>query len=351
MSILRSVNDVVIGKHFYNRFDTEGILPVFDQVIGQDMPTKDGKIVKGGIVPGGIYMINGAAGCGKSTAMMTIADALGQCDHKIAYITSEESEEKLAFDCVERLDLTHFMVGACQDFDSILNAFEESNIKVGFIDSIADVTIPRKTLRAAGKRRDEYLCERLKAFKSKGITLFLINHLTKAGDYKGSSKILHSIDVMMWLVHADADYYSSDMREFYCTKNRYGPTNVRAVIPFSLEGYNFEENYYQEIEEQPQVNKHEQKRRARIESLKTYFQEGNDHFTMDDHEEFGMKRAAFSAFIKDMEEREIVGRDGKDGRKVKYVLSIPLDSEEVEEQLDFEDMCESIVASIPKDAS
>jgi hypothetical protein len=322
--MLKQVSDVVIGDEYYNRFDTEGVLPAFDELIGGDMTTKDGEVIKGGLIAGGIYMINGAAGCGKSTAMMTIADALGQCGHRTAYVTAEEDDAKLAFDCVERLDLHHFMIGEERDFETILQSFVDNKIKVGFIDSIAEVKVPRKTLRAAGMRRDEFIADRLKKFKKHGITLFLINHLTKSGDYKGSSSILHDIDVMLWLVHADQEIYSEDKRDMYASKNRFGRTNHHVVVSFDTDGYDFSENHWVEGAQnvvQSKANKHDLKRRLRIENLKKWFADGNPHFTIDDHESFDMRRAAFAAFVKEMEGKDIVTRSGKDGRKILYTLS------------------------------
>ena len=97
------------------------------------------RVLGGGLVPGGVVLIGGDPGIGKSTLLLQASAALGAA-HRTLYITGEESVEQVALRA-QRLGLVNAQVELLAEvqLEAIVGAINSSGPEVVVIDSIQTV--------------------------------------------------------------------------------------------------------------------------------------------------------------------------------------------------------------------
>ena len=97
------------------------------------------RVLGGGLVPGGVVLIGGDPGIGKSTLLLQAGAALGAA-HRTLYITGEESVEQVALRA-QRLGLVNAQVELLAEvqLEAIVGAINASGPEVVVIDSIQTV--------------------------------------------------------------------------------------------------------------------------------------------------------------------------------------------------------------------
>jgi DNA repair protein RadA/Sms len=97
------------------------------------------RVLGGGLVPGGVVLLGGDPGIGKSTLLLQAGAALGAA-HKVLYVSGEESPEQIALRA-ERLGLVDAPVEilAEVELESIVAAIGESKPEIVVVDSIQTV--------------------------------------------------------------------------------------------------------------------------------------------------------------------------------------------------------------------
>lgn len=197
------VSSVIIPSIFYNRIKT-GILEM-DEMFGE------------GILPGSATTLTAQAGCGKTTFLLQVMEALANNGYDVGYASGEENQYQIAFTC-KRLNVNNIQIANIQDIDELVLATESFDALV--IDSFQALTTKNKLNHAELER---YAVSRLiKAAKDNECAVFFIMHLTKDGKLKGSSLVPHSVDVNIQIT-ADSEG-TSDSRIISFYKNRFGPT-------------------------------------------------------------------------------------------------------------------------------
>jgi energy-coupling factor transporter ATP-binding protein EcfA2 len=111
------------------------------------------RVLGGGIVPGGVVLIGGDPGIGKSTLLLQALDALSQ-QMKVLYVTGEESGAQVALRA-RRLGLagTHVRVQAEIQLERIVATLDAERPSFCVIDSIQTVYSDQLTRRRARWRR------------------------------------------------------------------------------------------------------------------------------------------------------------------------------------------------------
>jgi DNA repair protein RadA/Sms len=96
-------------------------------------------VLGGGLVPGGVVLIGGDPGIGKSTLLLQASAALGAA-HRTLYITGEESVEQVALRA-QRLGLVNAQVELLAEvqLEAIVGAINASGPEIVVIDSIQTV--------------------------------------------------------------------------------------------------------------------------------------------------------------------------------------------------------------------
>ena len=184
-----------------------------------------------GILPGSSITVTARAGLGKTTLVLQMLEGLHKNGYKVGYCSSEESVAQLAMTC-KRLNVHEVSVCNESDVDTISKHMD--NLDVIVVDSFQGLAKGNKK----GRELEKYCIEKLVVrAKETECAVILICHNTKSGLIKGSSLIIHAVDVNISIAGIkDAE---ANARVIRFDKNRFGPaTDIECFIQYS--GYDFE---------------------------------------------------------------------------------------------------------------
>ena len=236
---------------------------VIPEVFNRRMKSGNEKIdaaFGGGILPGSSITLTARAGMGKTTFVLQLIENLHKNNYKVGYCSSEESVAQLAMTC-KRLQVKDISVCNEADVDTISKYMEDMDVIV--VDSFQGLTKGNKR----GRELEKYCIEKLVVrAKETECAVILICHNTKAGGIKGSSLIIHAVDVNVSIHNIkDADMNARCIR---FDKNRFGPaTDIECFIEYS--GYDFEtEVIVDSDEKESRTSKADKKKEQRDAILK-----------------------------------------------------------------------------------
>ncbi|MBQ9860423.1 MAG: DNA repair protein RadA [Clostridia bacterium] len=185
------------------------------------------RVLGGGIVRGGLMLIGGDPGIGKSTLLLQICAHLG-VDHKILYVSGEESEGQLKLRA-DRLGVVcdNLFVLCENDLDTVLSAMQEERPDVVIVDSIQTMNLS-EVASASGSVTQVRECTSaiMRLAKRMDIPVFIVGHVNKDGVIAGPKVMEHIVDCVLYF---EGDRHSS-YRLLRCVKNRYGSTNEIGVF-------------------------------------------------------------------------------------------------------------------------
>lgn len=193
------------------------------------------RVLGGGLVPGSVTLLGGEPGIGKSTLLMQAVAALSARGNPVLYVSGEESASQIA---LRARRLAHDGVDSVQvltttELEVIESALSGARCSVVVIDSIQ--TIRSEALESAagsvGQLRE--VANRLIEYaKNKGVSLFLIGHVTKDGAIAGPKVLEHLVDTVLSF---EGDR-SHAFRLVRTAKNRFGPASEVGVFEMVQEG-------------------------------------------------------------------------------------------------------------------
>lgn len=184
-------------------------------------------VVGGGIVKGSLILLGGDPGIGKSTLLTQIAANLSQ-GHRVLYFSAEESCSQVKMRA-ERLGLLSdnllLLNETCIDnIDAELNGVEFC-----VIDSIQAVYTDDLSSSAGSVGQVRECASRImRIAKSRGITFFIIGHVTKEGALAGPKVLEHIMDTVLYFEGENQENF----RILRSVKNRFG--NVSEVGVFEM---------------------------------------------------------------------------------------------------------------------
>ena len=192
------------------------------------------RILGGGIVPGSMILLGGDPGIGKSTMVLQVLGNLATVGYKCLYLSGEESPQQLKMRA-ERLSIDsnnlYIMTETCMD--RILTLCEEFKPEFIVIDSIQ--TMFTETLSSGpgsvGQIRD-VTSLLLSWSKKRGVSCFLVGHVTKEGAIAGPRVLEHLVDTVLYF-EGDRNYIYRILR---AVKNRFGSTNEIGVFHMKEDG-------------------------------------------------------------------------------------------------------------------
>jgi len=213
-----NVSDISIPDIFYKRLLT-GVEEI-DNMFGN------------GILPGCSFTVTAQAGCGKTTLLLQLVEALSVNNYEVGYASGEENIYQLAYTC-KRLNIKNVNIANITDIDTLVEATKTLDVLV--IDSFQALTTPYKL---NSRELETYAVQNLvKAAKTNECALFFIMHLTKDGKLKGSTLVPHAVDVnIQIMLDTESEDPTSRIISFY--KNRFGPTSDYAATMTSS-GFEF----------------------------------------------------------------------------------------------------------------
>lgn len=201
--------------------------------VGTDLEELD-RVLGGGIVPGSLILTAGDPGIGKSTLLLQVSSLLANLNHRVLYISGEESirQTKLR---AERLGVksSELYIYAETDLEQIHRTIEEVKPKFVIVDSIQTIHHPEvKSAPGSITQVRESTAELMRIAKTQNIAIFLVGHVTKAGEIAGPRILEHMVDTVL--------YFEGERHHTYrilrSVKNRFGSTNEIAIFEMLQSG-------------------------------------------------------------------------------------------------------------------
>ncbi|MFN7693607.1 MAG: DNA repair protein RadA [Burkholderiales bacterium] len=191
------------------------------------------RVLGGGIVAGGVVLIGGDPGIGKSTLLLQALDALSR-GLKVLYVTGEESGAQVAMRA-RRLGLPGDKVRVLAEInlERILSTLQSETPDFCVIDSIQTVYTEQLT-SAPGSVAQVRECSALltRHAKASGCSIVLVGHVTKEGALAGPRVLEHIVDTVLYF---EGDTHSS-FRLVRAIKNRFGAVNEIGVFAMTEKG-------------------------------------------------------------------------------------------------------------------
>lgn len=184
-------------------------------------------VVGGGIVKGSLILLGGDPGIGKSTLLTQIAAHLSQ-NHKVLYFSAEESCSQVKMRA-ERLNLSSDNLLLINE--TCIDGLESELDGVEFciIDSIQAVYTDDLSSSSGSVGQVRECASRImRIAKGRGITFFIIGHVTKEGALAGPKVLEHIMDTVLYFEGENQENY----RILRSVKNRFG--NVSEVGVFEM---------------------------------------------------------------------------------------------------------------------
>src|SRR5687767_10741000 len=191
------------------------------------------RVLGGGLVAGGVVLIGGDPGIGKSTLLLQALAAMGAA-RKVLYVSGEESPQQIALRA-RRLgvDAREVHVLAEINLEKIQVAIQAEKPEVAVVDSIQ--TLYSGQLQSAPgsvAQVRECAAQLTRVAKTGGTSIVFIGHVTKEGTLAGPRVLEHMVDTVLYF---EGDTHSS-FRLIRAFKNRYGAVNELGVFAMTEKG-------------------------------------------------------------------------------------------------------------------
>jgi DNA repair protein RadA/Sms len=191
-------------------------------------------VMGGGILPGGVVLLAGQPGIGKSTLLLQVSAHIAG-SVPVLYASGEESAsqvklraERLGAHGSEQLSFV-----ASTSADDIAATIRSGTYKLVIIDSIQtlsldDITSAPGTVSQITNSSNVII----RAAKESGAAVILVGHVTKEGSIAGPKVLEHLVDVVLQF---EGDRYGG-FKVVRAVKNRFGSTNEAAIFEMEEEG-------------------------------------------------------------------------------------------------------------------
>lgn len=198
-----------------------------DTRIGTGMSELD-RVLGGGIVKGSLTLVGGDPGIGKSTILLQVCRNLTNQEHKVLYVSGEESLQQIKLRAERLGGFSKDMLLLCEtNLDAIEGAITKQMPEVLVIDSIQTMFLEDVGSGAGSVSQVREVTGRLmRIAKQLNIATFIIGHVTKEGTVAGPRTLEHMVDTVL--------YFEGEKNAIYRilrgVKNRFGSTNEIGVF-------------------------------------------------------------------------------------------------------------------------
>ena len=189
------------------------------------------RVLGGGVVPGGVVLLGGEPGIGKSTLLLQIAL---QINNKVLYISGEESQQQIK-SRAKRMGLSEESCYVlCEtNIQLIFLQIQSLTPDIIIVDSIQTLHDSDVDNAAGSITQIRSVASELISFaKSTNIPVILIGHITKDGTIAGPKILEHMVDTVIQF-EGDRNHVYRILR---VQKNRFGATSEIGIYEMIQKG-------------------------------------------------------------------------------------------------------------------
>ncbi len=197
------------------------------------------KMIQPGFARGGVYLMTGEPGVGKSTLALQVAGDLAINGVQVLYLTTEQglSDLKRAIQRIhgtcdgflpESIRNNLYLDDTVEDVEDLprflarkvlAETAEYHGVQAIVLDSIQG-----RGLSPAATKKYRSLYEFAETAKAHGLVTLLLGHVTKRGQIAGPKNLEHNVDVVLYFRRAFR------LRPLFVPKNRFGPAMLDPLV-------------------------------------------------------------------------------------------------------------------------
>ncbi len=238
-TLVESVAETAPSSRFAALAGSPGRLQVLSDIAPAESPRiptgieEFDRVLGGGLVAGGVVLIGGDPGIGKSTLLLQALSALATI-HCALYITGEESGEQVALRARRlQVDSSHLQLLPEINLEKILATLANEKPQIAVIDSIQ--TVYSEALQSAPgsvAQVRECAAQLTRFAKQHNVSLIVVGHVTKEGALAGPRVLEHIVDTVLYF---EGETHSTH-RLVRAFKNRFGAVNELGVFAMTERG-------------------------------------------------------------------------------------------------------------------
>ena len=192
------------------------------------------RVLGGGIVQGSLTLVGGDPGIGKSTLLLQVCRRLSGENHKVLYISGEESSAQIKMRADRIGKFSDRMMLLCEtSLDMVTEVIREQKPEGVVIDSIQTMYCENVSAAPGSVSQvRESTGVLLQLAKGMGVSVLIVGHVTKEGTVAGPRVLEHMVDTVLYF---EGDRHAS-YRILRGVKNRFGSTNEIGVFEMQEQG-------------------------------------------------------------------------------------------------------------------
>ena len=191
------------------------------------------RVLGGGLVEGGVVLIGGDPGIGKSTLLLQAAARLAE-QTPVLYVTGEESAQQVALRA-RRLGVnaSKVRIFAEIELEKIQATIASAKPRIAIVDSIQTLYSSALTSAPGSVAQvRECAAQLTRLAKQAGVTVIFIGHVTKEGALAGPRVLEHMVDTVLYF---EGETHTS-FRLIRAFKDRFGAVNEIGVFAMTEKG-------------------------------------------------------------------------------------------------------------------
>lgn len=197
------------------------------------------RAIEPGFIRGGVYLLAGEPGIGKTTLAIQVLGDLAKRDIQGLYLTTEQGlgDIKRAVQRIhggsdgslpKAIRENFFFDDTIEDIDSLPRFLARRVLTEGEeyhgVQALVVDSVQGRGLSSAATQKYRALYEFAENAKAQGLLTLLIGHVTKKGQIAGPKDLEHNVDCVLYIRRAFR------LRPFFVPKNRFGPAVLDPLV-------------------------------------------------------------------------------------------------------------------------